>query len=68
VAGAMLRVAFHEWQMPRLISLIDPANVASIKIALALGMHKESEVMLPGYDHPDLVYSIMNDTGTQQGG
>ena len=57
-ARAMQRVALERWQLSRLICLIDPANVASIKVARALGMTKVSQVMLPGYDHPDHVYAI----------
>jgi RimJ/RimL family protein N-acetyltransferase len=65
-AAAILHVAFYQWHLPRLISIIDPNNIASIKIALSLGMQKESEVMLPGYDHPDHVYAIDRTDGTQQ--
>ena len=46
--------------LPRLIALIDPQNVASIRVAENAGMRYEREVMLEGYSHPDHVYSIMN--------
>ena len=59
-AQCMCNYSFSSLRLNRLISLIDPANVASIKIALALGMQYETDVMLPGYDHPDQVYSIEN--------
>ena len=42
----------------RLIALIDPANVASIRVAEKLGMSFEKECMLPEYDHPDQVFSM----------
>jgi RimJ/RimL family protein N-acetyltransferase len=46
--------------LPRLIALIDPQNVASIRVAEKAGLHYEREVMLEGYSHPDHVYSIAN--------
>lgn len=44
--------------MKRLIAIIDPANIASIRVAEKLGMKFESEVMFEGYSHPDHVYAI----------
>jgi RimJ/RimL family protein N-acetyltransferase len=49
--------------LPRLIALVDPQNVASIRVAEKAGMRYEREVMLEGYDHPDHVYSIVNHVG-----
>lgn len=46
--------------LPRLVALIDPQNVASIRVAEKAGMRYEREVMLEGYSHPDHVYSIVN--------
>jgi RimJ/RimL family protein N-acetyltransferase len=42
----------------RLIALIDPGNVASIRVAYKLGMHYEADVMFDGYTHPDHVYTM----------
>jgi ribosomal-protein-alanine N-acetyltransferase len=42
----------------RLLSIIDPSNIASIRVAEKLGMRFELEVMLEGYTHPDHVYAI----------
>jgi RimJ/RimL family protein N-acetyltransferase len=42
----------------RLIALIDPGNLASIRVAEKAGMHYEAEVMLEGYDHPDRIFAI----------
>jgi RimJ/RimL family protein N-acetyltransferase len=53
--------AFHTLHIKRLIALIDPDNVPSIRVAEKIGMHYESEVMLEGYDHPDHVYVIINE-------
>ena len=53
--------AFHTLHIKRLIALIDPDNVPSIRVAEKIGLHYESEVMLEGYDHPDHVYVIINE-------
>jgi hypothetical protein len=45
----------------RLIAMIDPSNLASIRVAEKLGMRYEKEVMLEGYTHPDHIYA-MNST------
>ena len=57
-ARAVRDYAFDTLQIPRLIALIDPANVASIRVAEKIGMRYEQEVMLPGYTHPDHVYAV----------
>ena len=55
-ATAVKDWAFCDRKMERLIALIDPQNVASIRVAEKLGMVHEAEVMLEGYTHPDRVY------------
>ena len=57
-ARAVRDYAFQSLGMKRLIAIIDPANVASIRVAEKIGMHYEQEVMLEGYTHPDHVYVI----------
>jgi ribosomal-protein-alanine N-acetyltransferase len=57
-AGAVRDYAFHILGIKRLIAMIDPSNVASIRVAEKLGMRYENEVMLEGYTHPDHVYVI----------
>ena len=57
-ASAIRDYAFSTLGMGRLISIIDPANLASIRVAEKIGMHHEGEVMLEGYTHPDHVYVI----------
>ena len=44
--------------LPRVISLIDPKNLASRRVAEKLGMQLEAEAWLPGYDHPDMVFAL----------
>ncbi len=52
--------SFNVLGLPRLIALIDPQNVASIRVAQKAGMQYEREIMLEGYTHPDHVYAIAN--------
>ena len=57
-ARAVRDYAFNILCLPRLIAMIDPQNVASIRVAEKLGMHYEKDVMFEGYTHPDCVYAI----------
>lgn len=50
--------AFGVLGLTRLIALIDPGNVASIRVAEKAGLRHVAEVMLPGYTYPDRVYAI----------
>ena len=45
--------------MKRLIAMIDPSNIASIRVAEKIGMHYENKVMFEGYTHPDHVYAMI---------
>lgn len=57
-ASAVLNYAFNTLHLPRLIAIIDPSNVQSIRVAEKLGMRYEKDVMFKGYTHPDRVYVI----------
>jgi RimJ/RimL family protein N-acetyltransferase len=57
-ARAVRDFAFGDLGMQRLIAIIDPSNIASIRVAEKIGMHHDAEVMLEGYTHPDHVYII----------
>jgi RimJ/RimL family protein N-acetyltransferase len=57
-ALAIRDFAFASLSIKRLIAIIDPSNLASLRVAQKLGMQYESEVMLEGYDHSDHVYAI----------
>jgi len=57
-AIAVRGFAFSILGIKRLIAMIDPANLASIRVAEKLGMHYEKEVVFEGYTHPDHVYVI----------
>jgi [ribosomal protein S5]-alanine N-acetyltransferase len=57
-ALAVRDFAFTSLGIQRLIAMIDPANVASIRVAEKIGMNYEKEIMFEGYSHPDHVYAI----------
>jgi ribosomal-protein-alanine N-acetyltransferase len=60
-ARAVRDFAFQTLYIKRLVALIDPDNVSSIRVAEKIGMRYESDVMLEGYDHPDHVYAIIKE-------
>jgi RimJ/RimL family protein N-acetyltransferase len=64
-AGAVRNHAFSMLGIKRLIAMIDPANVASIRVAEKIGMHYEQSILFPGYSHPDLVYATSFDDDGQ---
>ena len=51
-------MAFQRFDARTLVALIDPSNTASIRVAERIGMSPTREIMLPGYDHPDSVYTL----------
>jgi RimJ/RimL family protein N-acetyltransferase len=57
-ARAVRDYAFFTLGIRRLIALIDPENLASVRVAEKIGMRYEKEVMLEGYEHPDHVYVV----------
>jgi ribosomal-protein-alanine N-acetyltransferase len=57
-ARAVRDYGFGSLGLTRLIALIDPQNVASIRAAEKIGMRHEKDVTLPGYTHSDRVYCI----------
>jgi ribosomal-protein-alanine N-acetyltransferase len=61
-ASAIMRYAFVELGLPRLICLIDPENVASERVAIKLGMTLEKETVRPG-GRVMRVYAISNPRG-----
>jgi ribosomal-protein-alanine N-acetyltransferase len=56
-ARAILAYGFEQLQLSRLICLIDPANAASVNVAVKLGMSLEREAEIDG--EPTLVYSAV---------
>jgi RimJ/RimL family protein N-acetyltransferase len=57
-ARAVRDHAFAALGLRRLIALVDPDNIGSIRVAEKLGMRHEADAMLEGYTHPDRVYAI----------
>lgn len=47
IGAALLRFAFDELRLVRVVSLIDPDNIASKRVASKLGMQREAIVMRP---------------------
>jgi RimJ/RimL family protein N-acetyltransferase len=62
-ARAVRDYGFGTLSLPRLIALIDPANVASIRVAEKIGLQYEQDVLLEGYSHPDRLYAIARPAG-----
>jgi [ribosomal protein S5]-alanine N-acetyltransferase len=62
-ARAVRDYAFNTLKLPRLIAIVDPQNVASIHVAEKLGLRYEKDAVLPGYTHPNRVYSLARPAG-----
>lgn len=56
-ASAVRDYGWGTLALQRLVALIDPHNVASIRVAEKIGMRYERDVMLAGYTYPDRLYS-----------
>lgn len=56
-AMAVRELAFSDFDIDRLIAIIDPDNWPSIRVAEKLGMKYDGELMLAGYTHADHVYA-----------
>jgi RimJ/RimL family protein N-acetyltransferase len=58
-ALAIVHYAFQELNLSRLICLIDPENLASVKVAERIGMNFEQRVEgIDGDNFPTLIYAI----------
>jgi RimJ/RimL family protein N-acetyltransferase len=55
-ARAALSEAFDHLGWPRVISLIDPANARSVRLAMRLGEQAEGEATIHGY--PVTIYAV----------
>jgi ribosomal-protein-alanine N-acetyltransferase len=53
--------ALHVLHVPRLIAIIDPHNIASLRVAEKTGFRYERDIMFEGYTHPDGLYVIERD-------
>jgi RimJ/RimL family protein N-acetyltransferase len=61
-ASAVRDYAFTKLKLPRLVALIEPGNTRSVRVAEKLGMRFEKEVMMQGFDHPDHLYTMDDNT------
>lgn len=52
----VLEHAHQQLGLDRVVAMIDPGNTASANVATKVGMAPEKEIMMPGYDHPDVLY------------
>jgi RimJ/RimL family protein N-acetyltransferase len=57
-AARCIEFAFTDLQQPHVISLIDPANTLSIRVAERLGEHLEGKALLPHTRKEALVYGL----------
>ena len=57
-ATAVRDHAFGKLRLRRLTAIIDPHNIASIRVAEKVGLVYERDVMFERYSYPDRVYAI----------
>lgn len=57
-AVAVCDYALKTLGMKRIVAMIDPSNIASIRVTKKIGMVYEKDIMLDGYTHPDHIYSM----------
>jgi len=62
-ATAVRDYTFNKLRLPRFIALVDPQNIASLRVVEKIGMHYEKDAMLPDYTHPDRVYAMSRQHG-----
>jgi ribosomal-protein-alanine N-acetyltransferase len=48
VSSAIQNFAFHELGLKRIVSLVDPANQASARVAVKVGLKYEKDIVRPG--------------------
>jgi len=50
--------AFAQPKLERILGIVDPHNLASIRVLQKLGMRYDRDFMLPDYDYPDRLYVL----------
>lgn len=60
VSSVIQHFAFHELGLKRIVSLIDPANQASARVAIKVGLKYEKDIVRPGGKTMHL-YSLKRD-------
>jgi RimJ/RimL family protein N-acetyltransferase len=46
--------------LDRIVAIVDPENLASLRVVEKIGMTFEREIAFQGYRHPDYLYAIAN--------
>ena len=59
VAQAVVEAAFGTDKVDRLIGIVDPHNVASVRVLQKLGMSYARPISFAGYDYPDHLYVLV---------
>lgn len=57
-ASAVCEFGLKKIELGRIVAMIDPHNLPSIRVAERLGMRRQGEIMFAGYDYPDLFYVL----------
>jgi len=50
--------AINTLRIPNLIAIIDPQNIAALRVAEKAGFQYDREIMFEGYTHPDKVFIL----------
>ena len=51
--------AINTLQLPKLIAIVDPENIASLRVVEKAGFQYDREIMFDGYTHPDKVFTLI---------
>jgi ribosomal-protein-alanine N-acetyltransferase len=51
--------AINTLHLPKLIAIVDPENIASLRVVEKAGFQYDREIMFDGYTHPDKVFTLI---------
>lgn len=57
-AIALVGLAFQDETVSRIVGIVDPNNVTSVRWLKKLGMTFQHDIEFEGYDHPDHLYAM----------
>ena len=55
--GGILNLASGLDGLARIVAIVDPHNIRSVRVLKKIGMISKSDVVFEGYDHPDHLYA-----------
>ena len=58
VAACIVRVAHDLMQYTRLVAIVDPNNIGSVRVLQKAGLSQIGEITFDGYDYPDHLYAF----------